>query len=248
MAENVITKRPLKYSWSHQLWIHRTLVKIANSILRLLPFSIKYGIGKSLKKNSLPYSLIDDNFTIIQVGAPIDTLGSGRSRGMYFSLFNKGNKGQTIIIEPAQKSKEKFLQYRQQHGIDNMTFIHSGAWNSEQVLKFYFDPSHPATNFAAGTVDYSEEELKRFTLVEIPSNTVDSLIEKLNLEKVDLVSLTTNGSEEQILEGMQGLLDKGLKYIALAGGEEEDIEIMKKFGYQFLSYDDRGATFVRKYT
>ena len=81
----VLKKRPSrKFLWSHQSTLHRTLVRIANQILLIIPFKLKYAVCVNLKKNSPPYSLVK-GAVVVQVGAPFDTLEAGRSRGMIFS-------------------------------------------------------------------------------------------------------------------------------------------------------------------
>ena len=157
-------------------------MKCYNFVASILPFGIKYRIGKSLKKNSYPYNLIQSGEVknIMQIGAPTDTLMAGRSRGMYFGLFNKA--GKTIIVEPASSSEEEFNKIINSQKIDNMQFYRSGAWNEKKLLKLYSDPSHPATNFTEGTVEYSEERLKDFDLIEIPCDSVDNILTDLGID------------------------------------------------------------------
>jgi len=247
MNNKPVNKLPLKYRWSHRLWIHRVLVKCYNFIASILPFSIKYGVGKKLKKNTYPYNLIQSGEVknIMQIGAPTDTLKAGRSRGMYFGLFNKS--GKTIIVEPASSSEKEFNKIINSQKIENMQFYRSGAWNEKKLLKLYIDPSHPATNFTEGTVKYSEDRLKDFDLIEIPCDSVDNILTDLGIDSLDLVSMTTNGAEIEIIEGMEKTLHKGIKYICIArhlhiGDYEGKLESL---GYKLLAYDDRGYTFKK---
>jgi FkbM family methyltransferase len=240
-------KRLVRFSWSHRLWIHRFLVKCFNQTARFIPFNLKYAIGKSLRKNQFPYKLIQPGSTIVQIGAPSDTLLAGRSRGMYFSLFN-GAKGKTVIIEPAETSEQAFKKLAAAKGLKDLIFCKSGAWNKPTNLVFYFDPNHPATNFTEGTVDYDQERLAQFQRVEIPCDTVDNILSKHNIGKVDLLSITTNGAEIEILEGMRETMKQGLDYICLALHEHRGDfkKLMDEMGYEEFAYDDRGITYRRK--
>ncbi len=237
---------PLRFRWSHRTKIHRVAVKSFNAMAGLVPFSIKYAIGKWRRRDRYPYKLIKPGSTVVQIGAPLDTLRAGRSRGMYFSLFN-GSAGKTVIIEPASASEKAFNQIKKSRSLDDLTFVCSGAWNEETVLSLYVDPKHPATNFTAGTVDYPPERIAEFEKIEIPCNSVDNLLQQSGVEKVDLLSMTTNGAEREILDGMEKTLQTGIEYICLARhlhlGDLK--KLMSKYGYEEFAFDDRGVTYKR---
>lgn len=238
------SRNPLTFKWSHRAWLHRSLVKIYNGCLSTVPFGIKYNIGKKLRRNQFPYKLIQPGSTVVQIGAPRDTLRAGRSRGMYFSLFN-GPTGKTVIIEPASASEEAFNQFKLTRGLDDLIFVKSGAWNEEKLLKLYVDPAHPATNFTEGTVEYDTDRLAEFDVIEIPVKTVDQIMQECGIEKIDLISMTTNGAEIEILEGMTRMLSRGIPYVCIAlHTHRGDFEaMMKNYSYETFAYDDRGITY-----
>ena len=239
-------KNPWTFKWSHQAWLHRFLVKIYNGVFAVIPFSLKYGIGRALRKNNYPYCLIKPGSTLVQIGAPVDTLKAGRSRGMYFSLFN-GPTGKTVLIEPAEASERAFKKIAKTQGRDDILFCQSGAWNERKILRIYYDPKHPATNFTEGTVDLSEHNLDRYEILEVPCDTVDNLLAPHNVGPVDILSITTNGAEVEILEGMKRTLGTGIEFICLAYHEHlsQLPKIMDDLGYKQFALDDRGATYRR---
>ena len=55
-----------------------------------VPFRLKYAIGQHLRRGRPPYELVRNGSVVVQVGAPRDTLRSGRSRGMHFALRAQG--------------------------------------------------------------------------------------------------------------------------------------------------------------
>jgi len=61
---------------------------------------------------------------------------------------------------------------------------------------------------------------------------------------VDLVSITTNGADNQILKGMPNTLMK-VKYLSLIGNLEL-FPSLGEFGYREIGGDDRGYTFARE--
>ena len=76
-----------RFKWSHQALPHRVMVKSINKVLSLIPFSIKYGIGKQFRKKQPPYNLINGK-TVIQIGSPFDI----------FSICPFNNIFETITI------------------------------------------------------------------------------------------------------------------------------------------------------
>ena len=242
--QSPINKLPWRFYWSHRHPFHRIMVKTYNALASVVPFSVKYGIGKMSRKSRYPYCLTEPGSNVVQIGAPCDTLSAGRSRGMYFSLFN-GAKGKTIIIEPAEQSELAFNKIKQNKKLDDMIFIRLGAWNEEKDLKLFYDPSHPATNFTEGTVDYDEKRLAEFEQVVIPCDTVDNMLKKAGVQNIDLLSMTTNGAEIEILQGMTKTLERGIKYICLARhlhiGDLK--KLMAGYGYEEFAFDDRGVTY-----
>jgi FkbM family methyltransferase len=179
----------------------------------------------------------------VQVGAPMDTLKAGRSRGMYFALFAPPT-ARVIIVEPDPESVAEFRAIVQRLGLTNVTVHQGGAWSEKKLLKLYVDPNHPATNFTEGTVNYSDERLKDFRVVEIPVDTVDNILAQYGITP-DLISVTTNGSERDILQGMKIAMQGGLSYVALARTGEGYTELMQTYGYTFYGHDDRGYTYTR---
>lgn len=240
-----MNRQYLRFKWSHDLVVHRLVVKLYNSIMHFIPFRIKYGIGRKLREHSYPYSLIEDGSIVVQVGAPSDTLLAGRSRGMYFCLF-AGPRGKVVIIEPDNKSVEIFESVAERQNIHNIVFCPNPLWSRKENLQIYINESHPASSFSKGSKDYNTDRLKSFRLIELPANTMDNLLQELGITKVDLVSITTNGAEKEILSGMKELIASGLPYISLAFTGDGYIDMMADLDYKLLAHDDRGFTFQRK--
>jgi len=239
-------RTPLRFRWDHRHPIHRTVVKWANQLLAKMPLERKYRIGQWLREGKSPYSLVGPGDVVVQVGAPSDTTLSGRSRGMHLSLRSRG--GKAIIIEPDPRSAAEFEACAWALGLDHVTVVVSGAWNEPSALKLLVDPTHPATNFVAGTVNYEAERAASFTAIDIPVDTLDSIIERVlgNTGPVRLLSITTNNSEREILQGIGSIIDAGLQYLCLARTGEGYDELVDMLGFDFLFSDDRGYTYVRR--
>lgn len=245
MTDHIKDAPGLKFSWSHQGRLHRLLVRLVNRILVLVPFKLKYFLVRQVKKRQIPYSLIK-GLSVVQVGAPYDTLNAGRSRGMMFSLM-AGVDGRVLIVEPLRESVDAFRSRLSELDINNTTVHEAGAWSSKTESVINVDVAHPATNFTSDTVDYDEERISEYSQVKIQLDTLDNILIQNDLDNVDLVSITTNWAEEEILRGMEKVIANGIKYICLAYGKdgEDYSKHMEQMGYFALSHDDRGVTYQR---
>ncbi len=196
------------------------------------------------RRNKLPYSLINPDSIVIQIGAPSDTLHAGRARSMHFARLTSP-RGHAVVMEPDPASAAAFTMMASEFGLTHCDVVEAGAWSRPERLRFRIDPAHPATNFTEGRVQYDAEELTRYEVVEIEARPVDEVVAELGLPRVDLVSITTNGAESEILAGMAETMAMGLRYVSLARTDDGYIELMREYGFAFLGHDDRGFTFCR---
>ena len=235
-------RKKLRYRWSHRHPVHRALVRTANRVLPRVPFALKYAATDAVRGRNLPYRLLTDGATAIQVGAPRDTLRSGRSRAMAF-VRRTSPSGRVLVIEPDEASVHEFRAVAARHGYHNATVVHGAAWSEPTTLTMRIDANHPATNFTAGSTDYSQSEIDRFTEVEVAATPIDDLLAEHDFARVDLVSITTNGAESEILKGLRRTIERDRPYICLARTEASFSEEMTAYGYELVGEDDRGFTF-----
>ena len=250
LRTDVMTETPgraskLRYRWSHRHPVHRAVVRMANRVLPRVPFKVKYFVTDRVRAGNLPYRLLKPGSVAIQVGAPRDTLEAGRSRAMAFVRLTSPT-GRVLVVEPDQTSVDVFRRTAAKQGLRHVEVVCAAAWFEKSTLTIEIDPTHPATNFTAGSVDYSQDELKRFNEVEIDAIPVDDLVDQTKLGRVDVVSVTTNGAEEEILRGLKRTLERDRPIVCLARTEDSFAELMDGLGYELLGEDDRGFTFRPK--
>ena len=179
---------------------------------------------------------------MIQIGAPWDILKSGRSRFIHF-LRRVGPTGQVVVLEPDATNVSHLQDYVERNGIKNLTIVPAGAWNRKTRLRFLIDPENPASNLVEDLFDSDRTDLGRFKASEIDVNTLDNVSATLKLGPIRMVSITTNGSENQILEGMKNL-QESVEYIATID-KFEAYPLLETYGYKPFGGDDRGYTFRR---
>lgn len=237
---------PWRFRWDHRNSIHRTIVKAANRQLARLPLMPKYRLAHKLRNGRIPYSLVGPGDVVVQVGAPADTLESGRSRGMHLALRSRG--GRAIIVEPDPESAAAFRRGANLLGLTHVRVANVGAWCEASVLTLRVDTTHPATNYVDGTVDYPVNRRDEFESIQIPVKTLDEIVmEEAGQDcPIRLVSITTNNSEREILRGMEAILSRGIQYISLARTGPGYDGLLEREGYVFLGHDDRGYTYVRR--
>lgn len=244
MNDQSLKRRPLRYAWSHQAKTHRAVMRAANGILKQIPDGPKYQVGMLLRRSSLPYNLAG-GLNVVQIGAPFDTLAAGRSRGAYLGLA-AGSGGNLLIVEPLAKSVSAFEKFADKHLKCGVTVVNNAVWSEPGEVELFVDDSHPATNFSDKTgVEYDDERLSEYRKVTVPSKTLDSIVEDAGFPQPDLVSITTNWAEQEILKGMTKMLAAGVRFVSLALGEDrEDYrDLMDTLGYEALGFEDRGVTY-----
>ena len=235
-------RRYLRFLWSHEADLHRAIVRTVNRILGLVSFRLKYAVGARLRRHRYPYRLTHGGKTVVQVGAPWDTLYSGRSRALYFAIFS-GPAGRVIAIEPDEDSAREIERAAGRPGLAPVVVVRKGAWSAPTVLDIYIDPTHPASSFTSGSKDYGERRMQDYRRVQVPADSIDNILDALDTGPVELVSITTNGAEREILTGMRRTIARGLPFIALAEtGAVTDLD-MRALGYQLHAFDDRGRTY-----
>lgn len=222
--------------------LHRVLRKAAYGVLWLLPRSIKESALHAVLGRRLPYRVVQAGDTVIQIGAPWDILKSGRSRFIHF-LRRVGPGGRVMVLEPDETNVRHLSRYAERHGIRNLTVVPSGAWSHKTRLRFLVDPNNPASNLVEDLFDSRRADLGRFEASEIDVDSLDSIASAVGLGSVRMISITTNGSENRILEGMSQL-QESVEYIATIGKFEE-YPLLAQYGYQPYGGDDRGYTFRR---
>jgi FkbM family methyltransferase len=227
--------------------LFRALTVAFNAVAAAIPYGIKYPVGTWLRRRKFPYSVIRDGDVVVQVGAPRDLLHAGRSRALHFTRLV--GRGTAVVLEPDPANVEHFRAYLKKHGLEDRCALFAvGGWHAPAELVYYTNPHHPASNVVEDVVRYSPEEIERagYRKVTIPVDSLDNVLERAGIRRPRLVSITTNGSEMHILEGMQRLLAEGLPYISVAPPRPELIPFVEGLGYDYTARDDRGYFFTRR--
>lgn len=210
-----------------------------------MPDRLKYTAFLANRRRQLPYRLLADGSVAVQVGAPFDTLKSGRSRGFSFAVLT-APRGRTIIVEPEARSGREFRAFASGRGFDHVEVHTMAASDTVGEFELWVDESHPATNFLDGRIDADDEMRNRYEIQQVAARPLADVLDESVVDHVDVLSITTNGAELEIMRGVERWLPR-IRYIAMAcTGEDtgDDLEgMLRDAGFSFVGHDDRGFTY-----
>lgn len=229
------------YRLSRHSALHNRLRRLGYAVLWRIPEGPKYAIGTWLRRYRLPYRLVRAGATVVQIGAPWDTLRAGRSRAVHFARI-VGPRGRVVVFEPDGESVAALRAFARRRRLTNLTVVDKGAWSEAGELHFLRDPAHPAANLVERFFRDGRADRDQFERTSIAVDTLDTMLAAAGVETVDLLSITTNGSENDILEGMSAYRDR-VRYVATIG-ELRQYPALARYGFVRLGDDDRGTTFV----
>jgi FkbM family methyltransferase len=151
--------------------------------------------------------------------------------------------GRVLVVEPDPANADEFRRAVRQRNLPHVEVVCAAAWSERASLVIRTDPQHPAATFTDGCTAYKPSELARFQEVRVDAAPLDELIEHAGLDRVDVVSITTNGAEAEILRGLRRTLERHRPYVCLARTAGSYADLMSHLGYELLDEDDRGFTF-----
>jgi FkbM family methyltransferase len=230
------------YKVSRFSLIHNVLRVLMNHVLWRLPVFLKYGIGGAIRRGNLPYNLLNTGDTVVQIGAPWDLLKAGRSRAIHFARI-VGPKGLVVVIEPDPKNIEELNNFKDKYNFENIIIVPSGAWDKNTRLRFLINDKHPASNLVEEAHNETKFSLDKYRAVEIDVSSLDNILTEYNIPSVDLLSITTNGSEKQILDGVESYINN-VTYISIIGDPNEFPRIYD-YNFKLKGEDDRGLLFEK---
>jgi FkbM family methyltransferase len=222
----------------------RRLTVAYNALLSRLPYGLKYPLGGILRRGRAPYCFLEKGDVAVQVGAPRDILHAGRSRAIHFARLV--GTGTVVVVEPDAENCAALRQFVQEVGLERqIVLFECGAWHTSTTLTMLSSDTHPAANVIVGVQEMSEatQHERGYRKIEVPVRSLDDMLAETGVSRPKLVSITTNGSELQIVEGMRRTINAGCCYISLASTGDGYIDRMRQHGYEYVARDDRGYCF-----
>lgn len=184
--------------------------------------------------------LLRPGMTFIDVGA---------NDGLYtlFASRNVGPTGRVIALEPSSREFARLERNLLLNHPTNVRVLRSAASNREgfgtlRIAGFGHEGQNTLGGFAYSVEQDGAEE--------IPLVTLDNVVNRYGLERIDVIKMDTEGGELRVLEGSQGILATQKPVILLeildAALVHQDasrgavLSFLESFGYRFMIFGPRG--------
>ena len=162
------------------------------------------------------HEIIKEGMNIVDIGANI---------GAYTVLAAEkvGENGKVIAVEPEPQNYNQLLENMRLNNFKNVIPQNIALTDHQGQEKLYL-------SFSPGSHSLFLPENKN-SYIEISVKTVDSLLEELNLKKVDVIKIDTEGAEIPILKGAEKTLkaNPNIKIIVAAEHYLSEIEEVCQF-------------------
>jgi FkbM family methyltransferase len=142
----------------------------------------------------------NDNFVIFDIGANI-----GQTAKFYNNLLSKP---QIYSFEPVTST---FNQLNANIKESNISCFEYALGAKKEKVEIVVDDSNNGLNSLVKNV-YSSLNTGKTEIVEV--HTVDEIFEKLNLDRIDILKIDTEGFDLEVLHGSKNVLsDRKVKYV-----------------------------------
>ena len=170
-------------------------------------------------------------------------IDAGANQGIYSIPFAKivGRKGKVIAIEPMKYAQEILKKNSKLNNLRNIQIFNGviSDKNKKEILDL-------TTGVGSASIIRDFGKKKRLKVVSI---TMDNLVKKYGLKRINFIKMDIEGSELSALHGAQKTLKKFKPIICL----ESDIQnfskiynFLKKFSYKAYLFNDDGSLFKIK--
>jgi FkbM family methyltransferase len=106
-----------------------------------------------------------------------------------------------VAVEPAPRNLECLRRnMAPEIAAGRVVVIAEGVWHQTGTLPLHMDPSNSAGN------SLLTGEKPRPVNIEVPLTTVDLLVQRLKLERVDFIKMDIEGAEQNALKGARGAI------------------------------------------
>lgn len=168
----------------------------------------------------------------LQDGSIFIDVGAHLGRFTLLGARLVGEKGLVVALEPDYHVFQRLLENLELNNLQNVIALPIAASNRNFLARFRLSTT---SGWSSLTNMHKETVLAE---VSIPAFTLDTLVESLRLERVDIVKIDVEGAEDEVLEGAVKLLDT-FKPALLIEVHAEDPwakckRILENNGYEYI--------------
>jgi FkbM family methyltransferase len=147
---------------------------------------------------------VDDDYNISQIKPGMIIVDAGAHIGTFTISVSKiiGEKGKVIAIEPEGNSFGQLTKNLELNKIKNVIPINIGLSDFNRNKDFFIDKESACSSF---TLKPDRQIINKLI---IKVKTLDSLLQEINIDKINFLKIDTEGAEPEILKGAQQTLIK----------------------------------------
>ena len=161
---------------------------------------------------------LKEGMNVMDIGAHIGTY-------TVLAAEKVGQSGKVIAIEPEPKNYKQLLKNIELNNFHNVIPQNIALTNHEGLEKLYLSPP-PASD--SHSLIFSDN---KYSSIEVSVKTLDQLLERLNLKKIDIIKIDAEGGEIPILKGAEKTLraNQNIKIIVAAEHYPSEVKEVCKF-------------------
>lgn len=186
-------------------------------------FNFILDIHESFQDEYVRENLVDGSI-FIDVGAHM-------GRFTLLGARSVGNDGLVLSLEPDQRVFRQLVENVGLNKFQNVTALPVAAFKDNCLVSFKLSN----TSGWSSLTDMHKDSI--FNEVHIPAFKLDTIIESLKIESVDLIKIDVEGAEDKVLEGATKILDEyePKLLIEIHGSEpwSKCERILEDHGYEF---------------
>ena len=186
---------------------------------KILPFIKKnenhflgnYILIREFFKNIHPYNFLKEGNNAIQIGFHDQYIENGISHPFIIKSVI-GKLGKIWAIDPDPINIKSAISYCTKNNVEKFYSIESGVWEEPGKKDFIFFSDYTSSNTISPIFEerkkkrekrWGEKRIKENTSkVSVKIDTLDNIIGRNSKDdKIDLINITTNGAETEILNG-----------------------------------------------
>ena len=135
-----------------------------------------------------------------------------------------GEGGLVVAIEPHPKNYRYLLENIKLNGLKNVVALNLAAWSDRCKVKLFVSEK-------AGQHSVKKDSKRGY--IYIQADTLDNILGKLNVEKVDAMKIDVEGAEVEVLKGALSTLIKHHPRIVIEAWDVKGIkQLADKIGYK----------------
>jgi FkbM family methyltransferase len=184
----------------------------------------EYVIFLDWERHTMQYiSELRNGDTVIDVGAHI---------GSYTIRCAKlvGENGKVIAVEPIPENLILLKNNTEFNKLNNVLIEDKAIYNKQSKIKLFYYDAHPA-----GASVFKKFESDHLHTIIVETTTLDAIIEKYNLKRIDLLKVDVEGAEAEVLSDKALSITRKIIIEVWPSNLSKIFEMLKSHGFKIIN-------------